>query len=124
MVLVIGVLAAIALPLFLGQRKGGHDASTKSDVRNLVTAVETCFHTEEDYRSCDSPAELDDLGGASYGAGPGKVQVSNAGKSTYVVTGVSEATSKGANHVFEWTRTPGKVTRTCKGAGGCRDGTW
>ena len=123
-VLVIGVLAAIALPVFLGQKKGGHDSSTKSDVRNLVTAVETCFQAEEDYRGCDSPEELDDGGGAPYGSGPGKVRVTRATKSTYVITGVSKATSGGANHVFEWARVPGKITRTCKGSGGCRDGVW
>ena len=42
-VLIIGILAAIALPTFLGQRTKGQDASAKSDARNAVTQVESCF---------------------------------------------------------------------------------
>ena len=33
-ILIIGILAAIALPAFLGQRAKGEDASAKSDARN------------------------------------------------------------------------------------------
>ncbi len=33
--IVVGVLAAIAIPLFLHQRASAHDASTKADVSNL-----------------------------------------------------------------------------------------
>ena len=39
-ILIIGVLAAIALPAFLGQRSKGQDSSAKSAARNLVSAVE------------------------------------------------------------------------------------
>ena len=42
-ILIIGILAAIALPSFLGQQKKGQDSSAKSDVRNAVTQVESCF---------------------------------------------------------------------------------
>ena len=34
-ILIVGILAAIALPTFLGQQKKGQDASAKSDARNL-----------------------------------------------------------------------------------------
>ena len=37
-ILIIGILAAIALPSFLGQQDKGKDASAKSDARNAVTA--------------------------------------------------------------------------------------
>ena len=40
-ILIIGVLAAIALPAFLGQRQKGQDSSAKSAARNLVTSVES-----------------------------------------------------------------------------------
>src|SRR5712672_1949736 len=39
-ILIIGILAAIALPAFLGQRSKGQDASAKSDARNLVSQIE------------------------------------------------------------------------------------
>ena len=41
-ILIIGILAAIALPTFLGQREKAEDASAKSDVRNAVTQMESC----------------------------------------------------------------------------------
>src|SRR4029450_12496236 len=34
-IMIIGILAAIALPAFLGQRQKGQDAEAKSNVRNL-----------------------------------------------------------------------------------------
>ena len=37
-ILIIGILAAIALPSFLGQREKGQDSSAKSDARNIVSA--------------------------------------------------------------------------------------
>src|SRR5438105_13509845 len=36
-VLIIGILAAIALPTFLGQRGKAQDSSAKSDARNMVS---------------------------------------------------------------------------------------
>lgn len=40
-IIIIGILAAIAIPVFLAQRTKGYDASVKSDVRNVATAEET-----------------------------------------------------------------------------------
>lgn len=40
-VIIIGILAAIAIPTFLNQRKKAVDAKVESDVRNAVTAFET-----------------------------------------------------------------------------------
>src|SRR3954466_3465681 len=57
-ILIIGILAAIALPTFLGQQKKGQDASAKSDARNAVTQVESCFADTQDYQACDTAAEL------------------------------------------------------------------
>ena len=41
-ILIIGILAAIALPTFLGQRDKAADSSAKSDVRNAITQMESC----------------------------------------------------------------------------------
>ena len=51
-ILIIGILAAIALPTFLGQQKKGQDAAAKSDARNAVSQVESCFTDEQDYANC------------------------------------------------------------------------
>ena len=48
-ILIIGILAAIALPAFLGQRSKGQDADAKSAARNLVSAVESFYATNQTY---------------------------------------------------------------------------
>src|SRR5262252_5862 len=60
-ILIIGILAAIALPTFLGQQKKGQDASAKSDARNAVSQVESCFTDTQDYTACENgdPAMAD-----------------------------------------------------------------
>ena len=40
-IVIIGILAAIAIPIFLNQRKKGVDASLKSDLKSAATTVET-----------------------------------------------------------------------------------
>ncbi len=40
-IIIIGILAAIAIPAFLNQRQKGVDASLKSDVKSAATIVET-----------------------------------------------------------------------------------
>ncbi len=40
-IVIIGILAAIAIPIFLNQRKKGVDASLKSDLKSGATTVET-----------------------------------------------------------------------------------
>ena len=42
-IIIIGILAAIAIPVFLNQRKKAVDASIKSDLRTAATALETYF---------------------------------------------------------------------------------
>ncbi len=60
--LIIGILAAIALPIFLGQQEKGQDASAKSNARNLVSHVESCFAETETYEDCDTSAALQPSG--------------------------------------------------------------
>jgi type IV pilus assembly protein PilA len=40
-IIIIGILAAIAIPVFLQQRNKGYDAAAKSDLRNAATAQES-----------------------------------------------------------------------------------
>jgi len=40
-IIIIGILAAIAIPVFLNQRQKGYDAQAKSDARNAATIEET-----------------------------------------------------------------------------------
>jgi type IV pilus assembly protein PilA len=57
-VIIIGLLAAIAIPAFLGQRQKANDAAAKSLVRNGATAVEAAYSDTQDYATI-TPAMLD-----------------------------------------------------------------
>src|SRR5213596_1476128 len=57
-ILIIGILAAVALPAFLGQRSKGQDSSAKSNARNLVSQIETCFTDFQTYASCTNNANI------------------------------------------------------------------
>lgn len=48
-VIIIGLLAAIAIPAFLGQRDKANDAAAKSAVRNGATAVEAAYTDAQAY---------------------------------------------------------------------------
>jgi type IV pilus assembly protein PilA len=130
-ILIIGILAAIALPVFLSQRTSGYDAQAKSNARNLVSRVELCFAPEEDFRKCQTEADIGGDLGVPYGSGDGEVQVTAATKETYTVTARAEQPDEnGVVHTFTITRgTDGMNDRTCTASngndnGGCRSGTW
>ena len=48
-IIIIGILAAIAIPVFLNQRKKGYEASQKSDLRTVANEMETYFTDYEVY---------------------------------------------------------------------------
>jgi type IV pilus assembly protein PilA len=48
-IIIIGILAAIAIPVFLNQRKKGVDASMKSDLRTVANEEETYFTDNQAY---------------------------------------------------------------------------
>ena len=43
-IIIIGILAAIAIPVFLQQRKKGYDAAIKSDLVAAASAEEAYMH--------------------------------------------------------------------------------
>ncbi len=42
-VVIIGVLVAIAVPVYMNYRHGAEDRSAQSDVRNAIPAIEQCY---------------------------------------------------------------------------------
>jgi type IV pilus assembly protein PilA len=85
-ILIIGILAAIALPTFLHQAGKGQDASAKSDVRNAVTQMESCFVGAESYVSCTTtPATISDQSDDGYVA----TKVSDSGVTYKIVRSTS-----------------------------------
>src|SRR4051812_2765324 len=68
-ILIIGILAAIALPAFLGQRARAQDTEAKSAVRQAATALETYFTDNQTYVGADQAALRDIEASLSQGAG-------------------------------------------------------
>jgi type IV pilus assembly protein PilA len=48
-VVIIGILIAIAIPLYLNYQKGAKNRSASSDVRNAVAVVEQCYQDGGSY---------------------------------------------------------------------------
>ncbi|MEX1141698.1 MAG: prepilin-type N-terminal cleavage/methylation domain-containing protein [Thermoleophilaceae bacterium] len=127
-ILIIGILAAIALPAFLGQRAKGQDGSAKSNARNLVSQIESCYAQKQDYSQCDTVADLGQTGlpltDAAPAASSGDVGVTASATSTYTVT----AESKSGNGFLIVKESDGTSTRSCDtdGAtnGGCDGTSW
>jgi prepilin-type N-terminal cleavage/methylation domain-containing protein len=64
-VVIIGILAAIAIPKFANTKQKAIVASMKSDLRNLVTAQEAFFSDNNDYAgNTTSGAQSNGTGGA------------------------------------------------------------
>lgn len=52
-ILIIGILAAVAIPVFLNQRKVANDAAVESDVKSAANAIETYFLNNSTAASID-----------------------------------------------------------------------
>ncbi len=116
-ILIIGILAAIALPAFLGQRQKGQDASAKSNARNAVSEVESCFATEQSYTNCTTSSTPSVLTGTG-------IEQTTVAESTggFTITSTSASGNK-----FVITKSATGIARTCttKGSGACpQSATW
>ena len=121
-ILIIGILAAIALPAFLGQRQKGQDASAKSNARNMVSALESCFAVAESYSSCDSSQDVT-ASGIATGTGTNQVNLATLASNNYEVV----AKSASGNNFTITKPGSGSVSRTCTttGEGACpSSGSW
>jgi type IV pilus assembly protein PilA len=117
-IMIIGILAAIALPAFLGQRGKAQDSNAKSDARNMAALVESCYTETARYDGCPT-----DTGGLRLGTGPGEVSVAPNGE-TYQIVAYSRT-----GNTFSVTKdASGVMVRTCDGtalpSGGCSGGSW
>jgi hypothetical protein len=97
----------------------GQDATAKSDARNLVSQIESCYVDSADYTPCSLKPD-GTVGGSDTGlpAGTGPGQVSSTASATgYVVTAKSES----GNSFVITKDANGPSVRTCttKGKGGC-----
>jgi type IV pilus assembly protein PilA len=123
-ILVIGILAAIAIPSFLNQKSKAEDSQAKVVARNAETAIET-YATNNDgsYSGADvsalhsiDPALLTASSNDAYLAG-----VTSASASGYTVI----ASDPVSSDQFSVVKAGGTISRLCTAsAGGCSGGTW
>jgi type IV pilus assembly protein PilA len=120
-VMIIGILAAITIPVFLGQREKASDARAVSLLRNAVPALEVF----PDF-STVTTAELTLLGPAivwQTAAGPlaqsEQVQVSGLSETGYTLT-----TESASGRIYTYVRSAAGAERAWSPPGGGAGGTW
>jgi len=124
-VLIIGMLAAITLPMIIGQRMKGQDVDAKANARNLAGEVESCQTTYDryDHARCLTPIGT----GMPLGGATGQVEVVPDGTTATTYEIVAHSRS-GTN--FRYANLGDQVVeRTCTttgggDAGGCRGNAW
>lgn len=126
-VLIIGLLAAIALPAFIGQRLKAQDATAKAAARNLVSHISACYEEVDGYDGCTAlltPAET----GLPVGPGVGQVRITAESDVGYTIVATSRAVSGAVNHTFTIAYDQATATThdcTVRDAGGCpANGDW
>jgi type IV pilus assembly protein PilA len=114
-ILIIGILAAIAIPSFLSQRGKANDSSAKSAVRTAQTAMETWFTDNQNYNA--TKAQLQAIE-PTLNDSPGSSLTVTGGADSYTVEVVADKTT----NKFRITRNAdGTVLRRCDKIkeGGC-----
>ena len=117
--LILGILAAIAIPSFLSQRDKADDATAKAAARTAQTAAETYGTDNDNDYSAMTEAELTTIEPTLADA---TVDASGDNAGAYNISVTSETGS-----TFDIDRVNGgTTTRTCDPPddGGCSGGTW
>jgi type IV pilus assembly protein PilA len=115
-ILIIGILAAIALPAFLNQRDKANDVEAKSAVRNAQETLEA-FHTDQASYNA-SVAELEDIEPSLRNAR--NLTLVGTG-TTFILTVDSKPGNNGGTYGISLDAS-GNPLRSCSnhGKGGCR----
>ena len=123
--LIIGILAAIAIPAYLAHRNRGYDAAAKTNVRNTITYVEACHKDKLDYADCTTAEALVeppfDIVNRAPKAGEVRVRVGKPGEQFRVIGG-----SASGGHFRVIKRDDGTLDHDCWGEpGACpNEGDW
>ena len=120
-ILIIGILAAIAIPSFIGQKQKANDASAKEQARTLQTAMETAATDANGSYEGVTIKRLEEIEPTLTDHNQNVPSAPKAEKEAYEVQSENVTTK----NVFKIARnTEGVVTRTCTtgGKGGCPPG--
>jgi type IV pilus assembly protein PilA len=118
--LILGILAAIALPAFFNQKEKAGDAKAKETAHSAQVAVETCATDHSGVyndAACNSPGDIALIEPTLSGQ---PVELTGLGATSYTITVTAPST-----HTFTIQNTAGVMSYTCTpntGAGGCPAG--
>jgi type IV pilus assembly protein PilA len=121
-ILIIGILAAIALPAFLGQRTKAQDTEAKTQIRTMQTAIETFYVDNQTYVGADLPA----LKKIEPSLNDGKATPQAPSGETTTAYTLKSLSVSGTTFTLSRDASTGVTTRTCAptNAGGCSNGSW
>lgn len=124
-ILIIGILAAIAIPSFLSQKSKATDAQAKELARTAQTTAETvATDNNGSYVTITAPASLKAYEPSIVTSSTTEAYLSSATGTEKGYTVVAKATN---GDTFTITNLEGVITRSCglvKANGGCPTGTW
>ena len=123
-VLIIGILAAIAIPSFLSQKKKADDAGAVSLVRNAETAMEAFGAANQGSYSGATASSLHSIEPSiDITSNPSDPYLSSVSATATDYTIVAASPMSGGS--FTITKTGNSVTRSCTGTGGgCVGSSW
>jgi type IV pilus assembly protein PilA len=121
--LLVGILAAIAIPSFMSQTARANDAAAKTQAGTLATTMKTYAMDNDDSYKGATLAKLE------------AIEPTLKDETTAVAKEIVSATSTGfeiesqavgSKDVYKLASANGQVTRTCTpiDAGGCEGGSW
>lgn len=113
-VVIIGILVAIAIPIYLNYEKGAHKRSAQSDARNAVAAVEQCKADNNGVLPATTAASTTDVTFAEAACAADKMVVSSGNTLTYTATGsdYTVAVKNTDNVTYTYSSTSGSMTQS------------
>jgi type IV pilus assembly protein PilA len=95
-VLIIGILAAIAIPAFLGQKKGAQDANAKSLLRNAAISMESFYSENQSFNTPGSTTAV--VTGTDLGLIEPNISWGTPGTTALTAAGVTATTAAAKNN--------------------------
>jgi type IV pilus assembly protein PilA len=130
-IIIIGILAAIAIPVFLNQRKKAVDASTKSDLRTVANEMETYYVDNQAYPASVTQSSGNATGNSiavnsaasaiSLSSGNVVTVLNNTNATAYCITGSNAKGSTTGGAVYTYISSKGGLqpgTAACPAASG------
>ena len=122
-ILIIGILAAIAIPSFLNQKGKGEDTAAKASARSAQTAMETYYTDQNQYQcgtteaQCDTALRTIEQTLPPNGTAGGQLNITSGSTPGSGLPGLNDysvtVTSNPSLRTFTITKVNGSVTRSC-----------